>query len=221
MLGAGALRIHSLFSADKNTEPLPHPGVYFGAYPHRKITDKGWIEEFLRGLLSFSSKPEAAHKKHWQKFTQRVEAMDLASLETSLQDLRRAYEGRAFPLAAGGEVCLDTQALLRAVVKYGGAIAHSARMDRRLRETAAGAFEVEVSVDETDRSQSPLELFFLLAMLAREGIPVRLIAPRFTGRFYKGVDYVGEVDRFAAELDQDLAVVAHARREFGLSLIHI
>jgi preprotein translocase subunit SecA len=76
MLGAGALKIHSLFFADENREPLPHPGVYFGAYPHRKITDKGWIEEFLRGLLSFSSKPEAAHKKHWQKFTQRVEAMD-------------------------------------------------------------------------------------------------------------------------------------------------
>ena len=76
MLGASALKIHSLFSADENKEPLPHPGVYFGAYPHRKNTDKGWIEEFLRGLLSFSSKPEAAHKKHWQKFTQRVEAMD-------------------------------------------------------------------------------------------------------------------------------------------------
>ena len=76
MLGAGAPKIHSLFSADENREPLPHPGVYFGAYPHRKITDKGWIEEFLRGLLSFSSKPEAAHKKHWQKFTRRVEAMD-------------------------------------------------------------------------------------------------------------------------------------------------
>jgi len=76
MLGSSAIKIRSLFSLAEDSEPLPHPGVYFGAYPYRKEQDKGRIEEFLRSLASFSSKPEAASKKQWQKFTRRIEAMD-------------------------------------------------------------------------------------------------------------------------------------------------
>jgi len=76
MLGSGVIKMNSWFSAQENTEPLPHPGVYFGAYPYRKVKDKGRIEEFVGNFLSFSSKPVAAHKKHWHKFTRRIEAMD-------------------------------------------------------------------------------------------------------------------------------------------------
>jgi hypothetical protein len=75
---------------------------------------------------------------------------------------------------------------------------------------------VEVSVDETDRPQSPVELLLILRMIADEGIPVQTIAPKFTGEFYKGIDYVGDVDRFAAEFEADLIVLKFAIREFGL-----
>jgi hypothetical protein len=80
----------------------------------------------------------------------------------------------------------------------------------------AGNFITEVSMDETDQPQSPVEMFFILAAIADEGIPAQTIAPKFTGRFNKGVDYVGEVSGFAKEFEQDLAVVALAVREFGL-----
>ncbi len=78
------------------------------------------------------------------------------------------------------------------------------------------AFVTEVSVDETDTPQTPVELFLILAMLAGERIPVQTIAPKFTGRFNKGVDYAGDLTRFEREFDEDLCVIAFAIREFGL-----
>ena len=71
-------------------------------------------------------------------------------------------------------------------------------------------------MDETDAPQTPSELLVILAALADEGIPVRTIAPRFSGRFNKGVDYVGDVAGFAAEFAADIAVVRHAVGTYGL-----
>ena len=80
----------------------------------------------------------------------------------------------------------------------------------------ADNFITEVSMDETDEPQTPVEMFFILAAIADEGIPAQTIAPKFTGRFNKGVDYVGDVARFAKEFEEDLAVIAFAINEFGL-----
>jgi hypothetical protein len=80
----------------------------------------------------------------------------------------------------------------------------------------AGNFVTEVSVDEAQEPQLPFELFFILGALAREGIPVQTIAPKFSGKFLKGIDYVGDQATFEREFDADLAVVAHARAVFGL-----
>jgi hypothetical protein len=77
-------------------------------------------------------------------------------------------------------------------------------------------FITEVSMDETDEPQTPAEMFFILAAIADEGIPAQTIAPKFTGRFNKGVDYVGDVDRFAKEFEEDLAVIALAIKVFDL-----
>jgi len=77
-------------------------------------------------------------------------------------------------------------------------------------------FVVEVSMDEVEEPQTPAVLFFILAGLAREGIPVQTIAPKFTGRFNKGVDYVGDVNQFAREFEDDLLVIKHAVATFGL-----
>jgi len=74
----------------------------------------------------------------------------------------------------------------------------------------------EISMDETDEPQTPLEMFFILAAIAQEKIPVQTIAPKFTGRFNKGVDYVGDVVQFEKEFNDDLAAIAFAVSEFGL-----
>jgi hypothetical protein len=79
-----------------------------------------------------------------------------------------------------------------------------------------GKFIPEVSTDEAMTPQKPFELFFLLGALAREKVPVQTIAPKFSGEFLKGIDYVGDVGTFAREFDADLAVVKHAISVFGL-----
>ncbi len=85
------------------------------------------------------------------------------------------------------------------------------------RPQAAGTnFIAEVSMDETDSPQTPPELLIILAAIADEGIPAQTIAPKFTGRFNKGVDYVGDLKQFEQEFHDDLAVFAHAIKAYGL-----
>jgi tagaturonate epimerase len=77
-------------------------------------------------------------------------------------------------------------------------------------------FVIEVSMDETDQPQTPLELLVTLAAVADEGIPAQTIAPRFVGRFNKGVDYVGNLAEFHRQFEEDLAIVAVAVERFHL-----
>ena len=79
-----------------------------------------------------------------------------------------------------------------------------------------GRFIPEISMDETDTPQTPPELLIILAAIADEKIPVQTIAPKFTGRFNKGVDYVGDVGQFEREFNQDICVIAHAIRHYAL-----
>lgn len=80
-----------------------------------------------------------------------------------------------------------------------------------------GTFITEVSMDETDSPQTPVELLVILAAIADEKIPVQTIAPKFTGRFNKGVDYVGNVEQFEKEFNDDLCVIAYAITKYGLA----
>ena len=80
----------------------------------------------------------------------------------------------------------------------------------------AGNFIPEVSMDETDSAQSPVELLIILAAIADEDIPVQTIAPKFSGRFNKGVDYIGDVAQFGREFELDVAAIAYAVTHFGL-----
>jgi hypothetical protein len=77
-------------------------------------------------------------------------------------------------------------------------------------------FITEVSMDEVESPQTPVDLFFILKMLADKGVPVQTIAPKFTGRFNKGVDYVGDLEQFAKEFEEDVLVIDYAVKEFGL-----
>jgi hypothetical protein len=101
--------------------------------------------------------------------------------------------------------------------KFLFAIQQAGKVYRHVAEAKGeGSFITEVSMDETDQPQTPVEMFFILAAIADEGIPAQTVAPKFTGRFNKGVDYVGDVAGFAREFEEDVAVVAFAIREFGL-----
>lgn len=79
-----------------------------------------------------------------------------------------------------------------------------------------GNFITEVSMDETDTPQTPIAMLVILAAIADEGIPAQTVAPKFSGRFNKGVDYAGDIEAFTTEFEQDLAVIAFAVGHLGL-----
>ena len=102
----------------------------------------------------------------------------------------------------------DAESLMRATVKYGRAIEHAVTMFRRLSEMKDG-FDFEMSVDETDAPTTPLEHFFIASELTRAGVKFTSLAPRFIGRFEKGVDYIGDLNALDLELAKHAAVTAH------------
>ncbi len=102
----------------------------------------------------------------------------------------------------------EHESLLRAAVKYGRAIEHTVTMYRRLSEMK-DEFDFEVSVDETDTPTTPLEHYFIASELIRRGVRFTSLAPRFIGRFEKGVDYIGNLDELDQEMARHAAVTAH------------
>jgi tagaturonate epimerase len=100
---------------------------------------------------------------------------------------------------------------------YGAAIREAGKIYRHIESAKGrGGFIAEVSTDEAETPQSPMELFLILGGLAGEGVRVQTIAPKFTGRFNKGVDYVGDMAAFVREFEQDLTAIQAAVAEFGL-----
>ena len=112
---------------------------------------------------------------------------------------------------------IDHDFVLRVASKYLAAVQEAGRIYRHIEEKKGqGNFITEVSMDETDCAQTPVELLIILAAIADEGIPIQTIAPKFTGRFNKGVDYVGDVAKFEREFALDVAAIAFAIKHFGL-----
>jgi len=112
---------------------------------------------------------------------------------------------------------VTTELIREIACKYFQAVREAGKIFRHIESIkGTGNFITEVSMDETDQPQTPLEMFFILAAISDEYIPAQTIAPKFTGRFNKGVDYVGDVAQFEKEFNDDVAVINFAVKEFGL-----
>jgi hypothetical protein len=139
----------------------------------------------------------AAVKAFVDRHPQLVGELNIAGIDTAFRTTRADVE--------------------RVAAKYLNAVQEAGRIYRHIAAAKGeGNFITEVSMDETDHPQTPPELLVILAALAAEGIPLQTIAPKFTGRFNKGVDYVGDVRQFEKEFNDDLAVIAFAVKAFGL-----
>lgn len=112
---------------------------------------------------------------------------------------------------------ISTDDVRRVATQYLLAVQEAAAIYRHIESRkGAGNFVAEVSMDETDSPQTPPQLLIILAALADEKVPLQTIAPKFTGRFNKGVDYVGDLVQFEKEFNDDLAVIAHAIQQYSL-----
>lgn len=117
----------------------------------------------------------------------------------------------------GGAFGLTRERVRRIAEKYLSAVQEAARIYRRIESARGrGQFVTEVSMDETDTPQTPDELLVILAALGREGVPVDTIAPKFSGRFNKGVDYVGDIGQFEREFEADIEAIRQAVSRYGL-----
>nr|MBC7245368.1 tagaturonate epimerase family protein [Chloroflexota bacterium] len=154
------------------------------------------------------------------ELTTKVHTLPWDILEDTLQDMERRYLGRSFSLQ-DTVLVFDRAGLWRAAAKYGRAIAHTVQMYRylveRVNQREGRGFELEISVDETETPTSPEEHFFVASELQRLGVRWVSLAPRFVGRFEKGVDYIGDLGAFEAEFRQHVAV-AQALGPYKLSL---
>lgn len=123
------------------------------------------------------------------------------------QDWQSPYLGRAFLVAPGLPLRFKPAELHRAAVKYGRAMAHCEVMTHAIVHACHGrAFDLEVSVDETDAVTSPLDHLFCGLELKHRGVPVTSLAPRFIGDFEKGIDYRGDLVKFENQLREHIAV---------------
>lgn len=129
------------------------------------------------------------------------------SLDNTVSRLARAA-------SLPGDVKLEPseEDVVRAAVKYGRAVAHVVRMYRHLLDRAGrGNFELEMSVDETESPTSVFEHFYVASEMKRLGVEWVSLAPRFVGRFEKGVDYIGDLEEFRRSFKGHVAVM----RELG------
>ncbi|MBN2469634.1 MAG: hypothetical protein JXN59_02825 [Anaerolineae bacterium] len=152
-----------------------------------------------------------AHTAPLDVLRQKLAALPWEALEDTPDGLRARYLSQDFTVE-DLTLAFDEESLLRAAGKYGAAIAHTTRMYRHLRDVAQGRpFELEVSVDETETPTAPLEHFFVVSELKRLGVEWVSLAPRYSGRFEKGVDFIGDLAAFEAEIIQHAAIA----REMG------
>ncbi len=138
--------------------------------------------------------------------------MNRVSYLSALVDLGKVeIPGIADPLV------FDQDTAARLVNYYGAAIEAASSLYSKIADLRLdNKFAIEVSMDETDIPQGPGELLGILRLLALEDIHVQTVAPKFTGRFNKGVDYVGDLGKFANEFELDVLVLQHAIEQFGL-----
>jgi len=112
---------------------------------------------------------------------------------------------------------ITRETLVEIAKNFLGAVREAAAIYKHIAAKKGGEdFIAEVSMDEVDNPQTPVELFFILLLIRQYGIPAQTIAPKFTGRFNKGVDYVGDAEQFRKEFEQDLLVIDFAVKSFGL-----
>ena len=189
--------------ADEAVKALGYNGQYFVDADHINLSTVDRFvavsDFFTLDVASFIGKPSSQ------------EDIDtfIASCEKYMGELQ--IPGMEKPLSITKELLEDIANKFLSATQQASEI-YAYLVDKK----GVGNFITEVSMDEVEKPQTPVEMLFILKMLADKGVPAQTIAPKFTGRFNKGVDYVGNLEQFAKEFEEDVLVIDFAVKEFGL-----
>ena len=141
---------------------------------------------------------------------ERFDSLNWTELDTTAADCLTLYADKTLLLPDGLSLSISKEELGRAAVKYGAAVAHTAKLHRHLlSKRRAEEFELEMSVDETASPTSLPEHFYVASELRRLGVLPVSLAPRFVGDFEKGVDYKGDLRKFETDLVGQVAIAKH------------
>jgi tagaturonate epimerase len=185
------------------------------------VKDLGWTKPYFVDADHINLKTVDRFLEPCDFFT--LDVADLIGQSADANDVARFIERHGELL---GEISIPRidvpfktdRAYLQSIAnKFLAAVKHAGEIYQvLLKRKGEGRFIPEISMDETNSPQTPIELLIILAMIADEGIPIQTIAPKFTGRFNKGVDYIGDLGKFSQELNEDMATIAYAVAMYGL-----
>ncbi|MCL5998767.1 MAG: tagaturonate epimerase family protein [Chloroflexi bacterium] len=162
---------------------------------HLKTTED--IDRCVAAGFTFYTFDPGVHVGHVEGLS--FDTLPWDKLETKPSDLLANYASQ-----------FDAATVKHAMLKYGRAIAHVTYLYRYLQGAMKGRpFEVEVSVDETEQPTSYAEHFVIAGELRRMGVEWVSLAPRFVGRFEKGVDYIGDLHAFESDCAAHVRVARH------------
>jgi hypothetical protein len=187
----------------------------------RAIRELSWKNSYYVDADHINMKNVDQFIDHCNYFT--IDVAEFIGKQAEQQDIEqfinenRKYTGE-LQIPGIKESFLVSQVELRHIgSKFLLAVREAGRIFRHIASRKGESnFVAEVSMDEVDEAQSPVELFFILSMLAAEKVMLQTIAPKFTGRFNKGIDYIGNLSHFSREFEQDLLLIEIAVKEFGL-----
>ncbi|MBI3991197.1 MAG: hypothetical protein HY350_03500 [Candidatus Omnitrophica bacterium] len=113
---------------------------------------------------------------------------------------------------------IDPSDKIRGTESFIPALEHILSMYNHLKKLKNGKpFDFEVSIDETDLYTSPQDHLFIATWLKENGVKVTSIAPRFTGEFQKGIDYIGDINEFTRQIEEH-AIIANKCGGYKISI---
>ncbi len=190
-------------SADKAVKALNWQGGYFCDADHINLTN---VDRFIKPSDFFT-----------------IDVADYIGKQANAKDIdnfidaNKKYIGQLIIPGISEPFTIEEADVREIANKFLFAIQEASRIYQYIvKFKGEGNFVSEVSMDEVNDAQSPVEMFFILSAIAQYEIPVQTIAPKFTGRFNKGVDYAGDIKQFEREFEEDLLVIDYAVKEFGL-----
>ena len=170
-------------------------------------TEKDLEDTFKAGFTMYTIDPsdyvdDEADNYDLHTLKEKFKNLPWSDLRCTEKGFLRIYLDKGFEITSKNnknvlKIIFSEEDLLRAAVKYSAAIAHTAKLKRRLDELFKGRnYDLEMSVDETDAPTKLLEHLFIALELKRLNISIQSLALRFVGRFEKAIDYIGDLKEF-------------------------
>lgn len=130
------------------------------------------------------------------------------------EDVRSHYEevylNKELPVIGA----LPEAELKRTVLVFHKAVDHAESCYDYINEIKTADVDFEMSIDETRTITSPAEHFVVANELLAHGVKPVSMAPHFSGEFEKGIEYSGDLNKFASDFVTHKAIADH----FGYKL---